>query len=63
MSGAIKREQGETFASFAARQKAQQDAERAMLAAHRRPRRPRRKIHRSETYEDRLDDIGLSPDF
>lgn len=57
--GAIARLQGETFASFDARQK----AHRLAAMKPKRVRKPRaRKPASSETFETKLDDTGLSPD-
>lgn len=57
--GAIRRLPGESFASFAARQKASQSAGKPAVTPK---RRQRTRMHR-ETYEDRLDDLGPSPDY
>jgi len=51
MSGAIKREQGETFASFAARQKQVQVQERAEHNAMIRNERTKRQARNSRTRE------------
>jgi hypothetical protein len=73
--GAVRRFPGETFADFAARQRASQLAAKPALkgACPECGRKRGHKIdcHRYrqktpgyvESYEDRLDDIGLSPDF
>lgn len=60
-AGSIDRLPGERWPDFSARQRAAQLA--AMTPAARRRRTTQRVIKRSqETYEDRRDDIGESPD-
>jgi hypothetical protein len=54
--GAVRRLPGEKFADFAARQRASQ------LAAKPKPKRRRIAAPHVESYEDRLDDLGESPD-
>jgi hypothetical protein len=61
----VRRLPSEKFADFAARQLASQLAARKpkFRAGSQDPNRPVRRRKHVETYEDRLDDLGESPDF
>lgn len=66
MSGAIKREQGESFSSFSARQRAAQDTERLarpVRAKHARQRKPTWSEREDDTPFGQGDNLGESPDW